>query len=311
MTASGSHPAGGRRGASSQNAWPCPPRRGPRRLGELEPGRGTRRCWRSESFDLLVVDNRMPEMSGLELIRELAASAPESERPADPDDDRARDRRERDRGDEARRLRLSSEAVRGRRAPGGGRDGALEHQRLRSEHRVPAERAEERVRPLRNRRPQPRHSGGDREAGTGGAVEEHGAHHRGDGHRQGARRARHPRPERPAGDAAHQGQLRRHPRDPPRVRALRPRAGRLHRRHVEQEGQVRARRRRDDLPRRDRDDEPGAPGEAPARAAGTGVRAAGLGAHGEGRRAGHRRHQPRPADRWWPPALSRRISTTG
>jgi DNA-binding NtrC family response regulator len=33
------------------------------------------------SFDLLVVDNRMPEVSGLELIRELSRSLPESERP--------------------------------------------------------------------------------------------------------------------------------------------------------------------------------------------------------------------------------------
>jgi DNA-binding NtrC family response regulator len=33
------------------------------------------------SFDLLVVDNRMPEVSGLELIRELTRSQPESERP--------------------------------------------------------------------------------------------------------------------------------------------------------------------------------------------------------------------------------------
>jgi DNA-binding NtrC family response regulator len=32
-------------------------------------------------FDLLVVDNRMPERSGLDLIRDLAASTPEAERP--------------------------------------------------------------------------------------------------------------------------------------------------------------------------------------------------------------------------------------
>jgi DNA-binding NtrC family response regulator len=33
------------------------------------------------SFDLLIIDNRMPEISGLELIRELARTVPESERP--------------------------------------------------------------------------------------------------------------------------------------------------------------------------------------------------------------------------------------
>jgi len=32
-------------------------------------------------FDLLVVDNRMPERSGLEIIRDLAAATPEGERP--------------------------------------------------------------------------------------------------------------------------------------------------------------------------------------------------------------------------------------
>jgi DNA-binding NtrC family response regulator len=33
------------------------------------------------SFDVLIVDNRMPQVSGLELIRDLARSAPETERP--------------------------------------------------------------------------------------------------------------------------------------------------------------------------------------------------------------------------------------
>src|SRR5207247_5019572 len=32
-------------------------------------------------FDVLVVDNMMPEMTGLELIRELVATTPEEERP--------------------------------------------------------------------------------------------------------------------------------------------------------------------------------------------------------------------------------------
>ncbi|HEY7819800.1 MAG TPA: response regulator, partial [Vicinamibacteria bacterium] len=33
------------------------------------------------SFDVLIVDNRMPQVSGLELIRDLARSAPETDRP--------------------------------------------------------------------------------------------------------------------------------------------------------------------------------------------------------------------------------------
>ena len=38
-------------------------------------------CWRSASFDLLVVDNLMPELTGLDLIRELVGAVAEAERP--------------------------------------------------------------------------------------------------------------------------------------------------------------------------------------------------------------------------------------
>ena len=48
--------------------------------------------------------------------------------------------------------------------------------------------------------------------------------------RQGAGGARHPRPVGAAGRPLRRGELRRHPRGADRVRALRPRAGRLHRR---------------------------------------------------------------------------------
>jgi DNA-binding NtrC family response regulator len=44
-------------------------------------GRKARALLSEKSFDLVVVDNRMPELSGLELIRELAATIPEGERP--------------------------------------------------------------------------------------------------------------------------------------------------------------------------------------------------------------------------------------
>ncbi len=63
-----------------------------------------------------------------------------------------------------------------------------------------------------------------------------GAHHGRDGHRQGARRAPHPRPQPSRRRALRRGQLRRLPRDAARGRALRPRARRLHR-----GGEVRAR----------------------------------------------------------------------
>ena len=65
----------------------------------------------------------------------------------------------------------------------------------------------------------------------------HGGGHRRDGadpgrdrHRQGPRRPRHPRAVQAPGRAPDPGQLRRHSRGPGRIRALRPREGRLHRR---------------------------------------------------------------------------------
>jgi len=43
--------------------------------------RQAQRLLNARTFDLLVVDNLMPEMSGLDLIRELVAGTPEGERP--------------------------------------------------------------------------------------------------------------------------------------------------------------------------------------------------------------------------------------
>ena len=94
----------------------------------------------------------------------------------------------------------------------------------------------------------------------------------------------------------HQGQLRGAAGEPARVRALRPREGRLHRRRQAAHRPLRAGRRRHAVPRRDRRHEPEHAGQDPARAAGARVRAAGRHAHHQGRRAADRRHQPRPAD---------------
>ena len=44
-------------------------------------GREAQKLLSQRVFDLLVVDNLMPELSGIEVIRELAAGTPESERP--------------------------------------------------------------------------------------------------------------------------------------------------------------------------------------------------------------------------------------
>ncbi len=90
-----------------------------------------------------------------------------------------------------------------------------------------------------------------------------------------------PRRDRPF--VAHQ--LRRHPRHAARERAVRLQARRLHRRAHRSGRHLRRGRRRDDLPRRDRRAVAGAAGQAAARAAGGGDPAARRGAQREDRRA--------------------------
>ena len=48
---------------------------------EAASGREAQRQLTQQPFDLVVIDNRMPEMSGLDVIRELSTSTPDSERP--------------------------------------------------------------------------------------------------------------------------------------------------------------------------------------------------------------------------------------
>ena len=145
-------------------------------------------------FDVLVVDNLMPELTGLDLIRELAA-APRRRAAADRDDDGARDDRERDRGDEARRLRLPAEAVRDRRTDRG-REPRAGSPAAADAARLSHSRARRGIQPLRHRRPQPAHAGGHPHGRDGGENEEHRPHHRRDRHGQGDGGARHPLPQR-------------------------------------------------------------------------------------------------------------------
>ena len=185
----------------------------------------------------------MPELSGLDLIREYVGSTLGGRTAADPDDDGARHGRERHRGDEARRTRLPAEAVRDRRAAG---RGAARARTPAAAHRLPLpdQRARRAVRPLRHHRAQPRDGGSHPARGARRRDQEHRADHRRDRHGQGTRRARHSRSQRAARHAADQGELRGDPRNAARVGAVRPRARRLHRRDDDEEGQVRAGRRR-------------------------------------------------------------------
>jgi DNA-binding NtrC family response regulator len=51
------------------------------RVVEASTGQVARQRLAAQDFDLIIVDNLLPDVSGLELIREIALSAPESERP--------------------------------------------------------------------------------------------------------------------------------------------------------------------------------------------------------------------------------------
>ena len=261
-------------------------------------------------FDVLVVDNLMPELSGFDLHPRAERDEQRRRAAADRDHDRARHRRERDRGDAPRRLRLPAEAVRDRRAAGRDQPRARPPAAAHRAH-LPDSRTRRRLQQLRHGRPQPADAGTEQDGGAGRAHEEHGADHRRDGNRQGAGGAGHPLPQLAARDAADQGELRGDSRSAARIGAVRPRARRVHRRDHEQEGQVRAGRWRHHLPRRDRHDERRPAGEAAARAAGARVRAARVRAHAESRRSASSPPPIAICARWSPTAGSRRISTTG
>ena len=136
---------------------------------------------------------------------------------------------------------------------------------------------------------------GARHRQEGGEEQHDRAHSRRNGHRQGAHRRR-DAPQLAADDAQlREGQLRGAAGEPARVRAVRPREGRLHRRGQAAHRPLRAGRRRHAVPRRNRRHEPEHAGEDSARPAGARIRAAGRHAHAASRRPAHRGDQPRPA----------------
>ena len=126
---------------------------------------------------------------------------------------------------------------------------ALKQRRLELENKALKEQIEQRWTMIGRERPDPGLAPGDR---PGRAEQRPGADLRRERHGQGAGGPRHPPPE-PAGPRPlRRGQLRRDPRRADRERAVRPRQGSLHRGAHGQEGQVRAGRRRDAVPRRGR-----------------------------------------------------------
>ncbi len=168
-------------------------------------------------------------------------------------DDRLGHGRPRRRGDAARRPGLRPEAV-GQRAAA---DDAPHADRSRAgAARGPAPRGREPDPPPRGRRSRDRRLAGDaagaRRHRPRRAVGRQRADHGRQRHRQVARRALAPRGLRPRVPAVPDAQRRRHLRGRLRERALRPRQGRLHRRPRGPRRPLRARRRRDAVPGRDR-----------------------------------------------------------
>ena len=165
-------------------------------------------------------------------------------------DDGARHGRQRGRGDEARRVRVPPEAAVGARraAPAG---------RARGRAPRPARPGRRRRAPRRALRPaadlrRSRDAAGRRGDREGRADLGDRAAARRERHRQGGRRPRDPRPQPARRAAVHGDQLRRAQRAAARERAVRPREGRVHRRHRPPARPARARRRRHVLPRRGR-----------------------------------------------------------
>ena len=102
----------------------------------------------------------------------------------------------------------------------------------------------------------------------------------------------------PQGGAVRRHQLRRHPREPARERALRAQEGRVHRRHRRPPRPLRGGPRRHALPRRDWRAPAQPPGEAPPRRCRRRrIRRLGDTQGHQGRRPHHRRDAPRPRGR--------------
>ena len=111
--------------------------------------------------------------------------------------------------------------------------------------------------------------------GAGGAQPLHHPDHGRDRHRQGTRGQGDPRQLAARRPDVRGGELRLAAAGPAGIHAVRPRQGRLHQRHPDQEGLLRSRRPRHDFLRRDRHAGAGNADQAAARDSGEGVHRAG------------------------------------
>ena len=182
---------------------------------------------RSLPFDAAIVDVMMPGMDGLAHARGAEEAR---RRSAGADGHRVRVGRDRDRGDEARRVRLHHQAVQERRGAGRGPQRRRAAAAGGGEHRAAAEPAGAVPEVRRHHRPQPADEAGVRPDHPGGAEPLDDPDHRRKRHRQGAGGAGDPL-ELAAGRArVRHGELGQPAAGPARVHAVRPRQGRVHRR---------------------------------------------------------------------------------
>ena len=199
-------------------------------------GREAQRLLSQRLFDLLIVDNLMPDVTGLEIIRELVSSTSEAERPqilmmtAHATVESAIEAMKLGALDYLQKPFDVDEflVVVGR---------ALEHQRLRTQHRYLISERDAEFNHYgivgRSRRMEEVIRTAEVVARSKSTVLITGRNR----DRQGDGRARDPLSQPAARHAADQGELRRHPRDAPGIGAVRPRPRRVHRRDHQQEGQ--------------------------------------------------------------------------
>ena len=163
-------------------------------------------------------------------------------------DDRLRHHADRHRGDEARRLRLSAQAVRRAQAQGNHRQRAQGRARHETGRVVSAAA---RIRGLRtgHRRAQRADAAGFQAHRPGRRDRRHRARHRRERHRQGTRRPRDLPPQQPQPAAVPRGELRGDSRAIAGKRIVRPRERLVHRRNHAAHRQIRAVQQRHDFSR--------------------------------------------------------------